>query len=84
MQTMGDAREHFWRVIKMANACDVDLSTALDEGAIDITRYADMITDCRSCPQVGRCDKAQADAAKLDAAPEYCVNKDVFAELRGD
>lgn len=82
MQTLGDARAHFWRVIKMAKACDVDLSTALDEGKIDIDGYADMITACQGCTQVGTCDKALATIPKLDEAPEYCVNRETFAELR--
>ena len=82
MQTLGDAREHFWRVIKMANACEVDLSTALDEDKIDITQYADMITGCRGCAQVEKCDRLLADDNSLEQAPDYCVNKAVFAELR--
>jgi hypothetical protein len=84
MQTLGDAREHFWRVIKMANACEVDLSTALDEKKINIDEYTDMITGCRGCTQVGKCDRLLAEAKQLDRAPEYCVNKETFAELRQD
>lgn len=82
MQTLGDAREHFWRVIKMAKACDVDLSTALDEDRINIAEYSDMITGCRGCAQVERCDKLLADMPRVDQAPEYCVNRETFAELR--
>ncbi|WP_342070284.1 DUF6455 family protein [Yoonia algicola] len=84
MQTLGDAREHFWRVIKMADACEVDLSTALDENKINIDEYADMITGCRGCTQVGKCDRLLAEVAQLDRAPEYCVNKETFAQLRQD
>ena len=82
MQTLGDPREHFWRVIKMAKANAVDLSTALDEGQIDIAAYADMIERCRGCPDVGRCDRDLAPMPQLDEAPDYCVNKDVFAALK--
>jgi hypothetical protein len=84
MQTLGDAREHFWRVIKMADACEVDLSTALDENRINIDEYADMITGCRGCTQVGKCDRLLADAPKLARAPEYCENRETFAALRLD
>ena len=84
MQTLGDAREHFWRVIKMAKACEVDLSTALDENKINIAEYADMVTACRGCEQVERCDRLLADVARLDRAPEYCVNGETFADLRGE
>lgn len=80
MQTLGDARAHFWRVIKMADACDVDLSTALDEARIDIAAYADMITRCQGC--VDACDRLLAKAPQLDRAPEYCENRDTLSELR--
>lgn len=84
MQTLGNAREHFWRVIKMANANRVDLSDALDTGAIDVDAYADMITGCRGCEKVGQCDTLLAESPALDVAPDYCVNRDVFARLKAD
>ena len=82
MQTQGDAREHFWRVIKMAKACEVDLATALDDGKIDVPFYADMITACQGCTQVESCDRKLAEMPTLEEAPLYCVNREVFARLR--
>jgi len=82
MQTLGNPRDHFWRVIKMAKANKVDLSTALDEGVINSAQYADMIHGCRGCEKVGHCDRLLAEAPELERAPEYCVNKAEFAELR--
>lgn len=82
MQTLGNPRDHFWRVIKMANANNVDLSTALDEGVINSAQYADMIHGCRGCEKVGNCDKLLANLPELDRAPDYCVNRETFAELR--
>lgn len=82
MQTLGNARDHFWRVIKMAKANRVDMSDALDRGAISESDYADMITRCRSCGQVGKCDRLLADMPKLDAAPGYCENAATFARLK--
>ncbi|MEL6685406.1 MAG: DUF6455 family protein [Pseudomonadota bacterium] len=82
MQTLGDARAHFWRVIKMAKTCEVDFSTALDEGQINIATYADMITGCRGCEDVEKCDRLLAGTAQLDQAPDYCVNRETFARLR--
>lgn len=83
MQTLGDMRAHFLRVVKMSKACEVDLSTALDEGQIDVDHYADMITACRGCTQVGKCDRLLADMPVLPQAPDYCENRDEFAQLRG-
>ena len=82
MQTLGDPREHFWRVVKMAKANEVDLSTALDEGQINVADWAEMITGCRGCEEVGKCDRLLRKEAKLSAAPDYCVNRAVFADLR--
>jgi len=82
MQTLGDIREHFLRVVKMSKACEVDLSTALDQGQIDAPAYADMVTGCRGCTQVGKCDKLLSGMPVLPQAPEYCVNRDTFAQLR--
>lgn len=82
MQTSGDMRAHFWRVVNMAKACDVDLSTALDEGRIDAAAHTDMVMACRGCAQVGACDKVLAKSPKLDQAPEYCVNGGALAQLR--
>ncbi|MCK0095493.1 DUF6455 family protein [Yoonia sp. F2084L] len=82
MQTLGDPREHFWRVIKMAKACEVDLSTALDDGQINVADWADMITGCRGCTEVDRCDRLMRQEEHVARAPEYCVNRETFAELR--
>ena len=82
MQTLGDARAHFWRVIKMAKACDVDLSTALDDGDIDSAQWSDMVTGCRGCSQVGKCDRLLREQPKVDQAPAYCVNQSTFVALR--
>ena len=82
MQTRGNARDHFWRVIKMAKANKVDLSTALDEGMITSHEYADMITGCQGCEQVGKCDRLLNKVEHLSEAPGYCVNRETFAELK--
>lgn len=82
MQTLGKARDHFWRVIKMAKATRVDLSTALDEGRININEYAGMVTGCQSCTHVGKCDRLLAQVERLAKAPAYCVNRTTLAQLQ--
>ncbi len=82
MQTLGNAREHFFRVIKMANANNVDLSSAFDEGRISLDAYADMITGCQGCSEVGKCDRLLDNETTLNEAPEYCVNRDTFKTLQ--
>ena len=82
MQTLGNVRDHFWRVIKMAKANRVNLSDALDEGQITVDEYADMINGCRGCSEVGKCDRLLAAQPALAEAPEYCVNRNTFAQLK--
>ena len=82
MQTSSEVRAHFRRVVNMARACDVDLSTALDEGRIDVPACSDMVMACRGCAQVGACDGVLAKSPKLAQVPEYCENGDAFARLR--
>ncbi len=82
MQTLGNARDHFWRVIKMAKANRVNLSDALDDGMITVEEYAGMITGCRGCSEVDRCDRLLEDAPRLGEAPEYCVNRKTFSRLK--
>ena len=82
MQTLGNARDHFWRVIKMAKANRVDLSEALDSGAISAEGYADMVTRCQGCSQVDSCDRLLRDLPDLDRAPGYCENGETFAALK--
>lgn len=83
MQKLGEMREHLLRVVKMSGACGVNLSTALDERHIDAPEYADMVTRCRGCSEVGKCDKLLATMPVLSEAPAYCENRDEFAQLRG-
>ena len=66
----------------MAKANRVDLSDALEEGQITVDEYADMITGCRGCSQVGACDKLLAGQPVLSEAPDYCVNRKTFAQLK--
>ena len=82
MQTLGDMREHFLRVVKMSGACGVNLSAALDERQIDAPEYAGMVTRCRGCREAGECDKLLATMPVLSEAPVYCENRDEFAQLR--
>lgn len=82
MQPLGDMRAHCQKMVKMSKACGVDLSTALDQGAISAGDYADMVTACRGCADAARCDRQLAPMPVLDAAPDYCVNRDTFAALK--
>lgn len=82
MKPMGEPRAHYWRVVKMAQRCDVDLQAALDQGDLSKEDWAHMVTDCRKCPKVGACDATLETREHRDTAPGYCMNKSVFADLK--
>lgn len=82
MQNPGTTHNDFLRVVNMAKSCQVDLSTALDLGQIDAPAYTDMVIGCGGCAHGGSCDRLLATAPSLQAAPEYCVNRDTFGQLR--
>jgi len=79
---MGDAREHFWLMMRMSKTVGLDLGEALREGRLSDGGYAESITRCR------RCDSAESCAAWLDQtesaanAPAYCRNAAVFDGLK--
>ncbi len=82
MRPLGDERAHYWRVMGMSHACEVDLQKALVTGKLTHTDYAAMIHRCRGCERVGACDRTLAAGHPRDEAPEYCVNHDVFERLK--
>lgn len=81
MQPLGDPRGHYWRVIGMSHACNVDLEKARDGGALSSASWADMVQRCRGCPCVGQCDRSLA-RGDVAAAPDYCVNQASFERLK--
>jgi len=66
----------------MSGACGSTCRPRSDERQIDAPEYADMVTRCRGCAQVDKCDKLLATMPVLPQAPAYCENRDEFAQLR--
>ena len=82
MKPMGDARQHYWRTLKMAKALGVPLATALDDGRLTQADYAKMIEKCRRCPHPGQCEALLAKGECLDEAPDFCCNREILMALR--
>ena len=79
---LGAARDHFWNVTDMAAAVGVSLANAWDMGELSTADHANMVERCRGCTGVAACGRLLVDKPTLDAAPSYCENKMVFAELK--
>ena len=82
MKPMGDARAHYWRTLKIAQATDVPLANALNSGALSQTDYAEIITKCRRCPHPGECAAVLAKGGKMDAPPDFCCNRAFLMALQ--
>lgn len=82
LKPLGAARDHYWKVTDMAAAVGVSLADAWDKGALSTADHAAMINRCRGCTGTAACGRLLEDRPTLDAAPSYCVNKDVFAGLK--
>lgn len=81
MKPIGKSMDHYWRVIDMANATDVNLVQAMDENRLTAQDWAEMVETCRRCDWVPECDRLLSRAPNLQNAPSRCANCFKFAGL---
>ncbi len=65
-------------VTGLAERLGIDLATLAQRSQTDARSYADMVTRCAHCKQQDACASLQENNPALDAAPDYCRNKDVM------
>lgn len=82
MKPLGSEREHYWLALSMAKAAGVDLQAAIDSGAFDQATWAKTVHRCRSCQWAGDCKGWLMEHPEIDAAPETCVNAQLFSTLK--
>lgn len=82
MKPIGNPLDHYWRVIGMAKAADVDLVKAMDEHRLSIDEWAKMVETCCHCDWVPDCDRLLATHPKLEQAPPACANCVRFETLK--
>ncbi|WP_238365952.1 DUF6455 family protein [Mesobacterium pallidum] len=82
---IGDIRDHYWLVQRMAKAVGVDLAEAWDKAAIEAEDWAGMVHQCQQCDWSQGCQRWM-DQRALDQEPapppEGCENRHVFDQLR--
>ena len=68
-------------MLRMAETLDVDFAAAIarnhDAGHV----YRQAVLRCTACPHEDRCTVWMQDHPHADAAPDYCRNKDILANL---
>ena len=79
---LGDPTLHFWLTRSVARAVDVSLSEAMSQGFLSAGGYAEMVTNCRKCPNVSRCEAWLAEnGAGAAQVPEHCANCSILNDL---
>lgn len=77
--------EHGKLVEKMADAVGVDLEELEQRGTLSAEARDDLVKRCVGCADTCECQQylAQTVPGTADAAPDYCLNRDEFAAMRG-
>ena len=80
---LGDPDLAFWLTRSVARAMGVNLSEAMDLGALSPPGYAEMVNRCRKCPHAATCTAWLAvHGAGAERAPEHCANARALNALR--
>lgn len=82
---LGAERRHYWMVMRMADASDIDLVAAVRAGALTQADWAAMVLRCRSCACVESCQRWLDDPTAGGAqrtVPEGCLNRAHLAALK--
>ena len=82
LRYLGDPNRAFWLTRSVARAIGVNLSQAMQEGALSAQGYGDMVTRCRMCPHAKACELWLAEnGAGAERVPAHCANAEVLNEL---
>lgn len=84
MKPLGDTRSHFWRIQRMAQVTETDLSAAMAQAELSSAEWAEMVEACRGCDWAEGCERwLAAHSAESEAMPpRTCRNRDRFERLR--
>lgn len=64
----------------MASRLDVDFADRMADRPETVARsFASMVMRCAGCREHAACKKLQEENLMLAAAPDYCMNRDVFS-----
>ena len=82
-QPLGETKDHYWLVQRMARANGTDLVRAAEDGALSQEDWAAMVHRCRACKWAEGCKRwLSHPETELRETPEGCVNRHHFAALQ--
>ena len=79
---LGDANLHFWLTRSVGRVMGVDFTAEMANKRLTPKAYADLVTECRSCPLVKSCQgwlSAQSEVTRC--APPGCRNSKELESL---
>lgn len=62
----------------MAERLGVDMQARMTQPDLAARSFRDMVTRCATCSEHAACTRLQEENPLLEAAPDYCRNKDVL------
>lgn len=83
VRPLGDAREHYWLALGMAQTVGLDLHAEIQAGRFSLAAWADTVQCCRGCDWAGECPSWMAENGDAERAPASCVNSERFNALLG-
>lgn len=79
---LGDPNLHFWLTRSMARSMGVSLSDAIAEGRLSARSYADLVMQCRACPNTADCQTwLGGQIPGTEEVPGFCLHARSFRNL---
>ncbi|MEM9292594.1 MAG: DUF6455 family protein [Acidobacteriota bacterium] len=75
----------FWLTRSVGRTLGLSFTRAMEDGRLDPSEFADLITTCRNCPHAGACQQwlGQAGGPRgASRAPAFCPNGDALHALK--
>jgi len=82
MQVLGNTLYHLRLLGRMGHTIGADLAQAFETGTIDNTAWAEMITNCRACPQPQYCHSGLNANQQANAPLWGCRNFETLMRLK--
>jgi hypothetical protein len=67
---------------RMAETLDVDFAAVIAQTPEAVREYRQAVLRCVACGREGECATWMAEHPHAEAAPDYCRNRDLMAELK--
>lgn len=71
---------HFDLCSRMAGCAGLDINAALRDRTLSLEAFEAMVDGCTCCREADDC-ATRLLRDRSDAVPDYCVNRDVFADI---